>query len=141
MAVISKIFSFLSDCFLFLLLAILSPPYIFIITHLCYSATLFYKESWYFMRLIDKIQVPQEFSLPKWLKSKGYTPNFDYVRLTTYAGSPVYSLFRLVGNSYLTYTIVVIDNVRYVFEMTKGSRNVVSEFENEIEKNHLKKYS
>ena len=89
------------------------------------------------MQLISKIQVPQGFSIPNWLKSKGYTPNFDYARLTTYEGSPVYSLFRLIDDKYVTYAIVVIDGHRYVFEMTKGNRDVVSEFEREIKQTVL----
>lgn len=137
MAVISKIFSFLSDCFLFLLLVIPSPPYIFIITHLCYSAILFNQESGNLMKLIDKKIVSSNFNISNWLKEIGFNPNFEYAKLTTYSDSPVYSLFRLVGDSYLTYTIVVIDNVRYVFEMTKGSRDVVSEFEEEIKQTVL----
>ena len=44
----------------------------------------------------------------------------------------MYSLFRLIDDKYITYAIVVIDGYRYVFEMTKGSRDVVSEFEREI---------
>lgn len=84
------------------------------------------------MKLISKNKVSNTFSIPTWLKSKGYTSNFDYAKLTTYASSPVYSLFRLIDDKYITYAIVVIDGYRYVFEMTKGSRDVVSEFENEI---------
>lgn len=84
------------------------------------------------MKLISKNKVSNTFSIPTWLKSKGYTSNFNYAKLTTYAGSPVYSLFRLIDDKYITYAIVVIDGYRYVFEMTKGSRDVVSEFEQEI---------
>jgi hypothetical protein len=76
--------------------------------------------------------VSSNFNISNWLKEIGFKPNFEYAKLTTYSDSPVYSLFKLVENSYLTYTIVVIDNVRYVFEMTEGSRDVVSEFEQEI---------
>lgn len=84
------------------------------------------------MKLISKNKVSNTFSIPDWLKSKGYTPNFDYAKLTTYAGSPVYGLFRLIDDKYITYAIVVIDGYRHVFEMTRGSRDVVSEFEREI---------
>lgn len=84
------------------------------------------------MKLISKNKVSNTFSIPTWLKSKGYTSNFNYAKLTTYDGSPVYSLFRLIDDKYITYAIVVIDAYRYVFEMTKGSRDVVSEFEREI---------
>lgn len=84
------------------------------------------------MKLISKNKVSNTFSIPTWLKSKGYTSNFNYAKLTTYAGSPVYSLFRLIDDKYITYAIVVIVGYRYVFEMTEGSRNVVSEFEQEV---------
>ncbi|MFE0442759.1 hypothetical protein ACFW0C_08995 [Aerococcus sp. NPDC058936] len=84
------------------------------------------------MKLISKNKVSNTFSIPDWLKSKGYMPNLDYAKLTIYKGSPVFSLFRLIDDKYVTYAIVVIDGYRYVFEMTKGSRDVVSEFEQEI---------
>ena len=84
------------------------------------------------MKLISKNKIRNTFSIPKWLKSKGHMPNLDYAKLTIYKGSPVYSLFRLIDDKYITYAIVVIDGYRYVFEMTEGSRDVVSEFEQEI---------
>ena len=84
------------------------------------------------MKLISKNKVSNTFSIPTWLQSKGYASNFDYAKLTTYAGSPVYSLFRLIDDKYITYAIVIIDRYRYVLELTKGSRDVVSEFEREI---------
>src|SRR5699024_10356817 len=84
------------------------------------------------MKLISKDKVSNTFSIPNWLKSIGYMHNLDYAKLTTYTSSPVFSLFRLIDDKYVTYAIVVIDGYRYVFEMTKGSRDVVSEFEQEI---------
>ncbi|MGH2116618.1 hypothetical protein [Aerococcus sp. L_32] len=88
------------------------------------------------MKLISKNKVSNTFSIPDWLKSKGYMPNFDYAKLTTYSGSPVYSLFRLIDDKYITYAIVVIDGYRYVFEMTKGSRDVKQEFIDELSNNN-----
>ena len=88
------------------------------------------------MKLISKNKVSNTFSIPTWLKSKGYTPNFDYAKLTTYAGSPVYGLFRLIDDKYITYAIVVIGGYRYVFEMTKGSRDVKQEFIDELSNNN-----
>lgn len=87
------------------------------------------------MKLISKNKVSNTFSIPTWLKSKGYTSNFNYAKLTTYASSPVYSLFRLVDDRYVTYAIVVISGYRYVFEMTRGSRDVEQEFLEEIKSN------
>lgn len=84
------------------------------------------------MQLISKNKVSQGFSILVWLKEKEYTPNFDFAKLTTYQGSPVYSLFKLIDDKYVTYAIVVISGYRYVFELTKGSRDVVSEFEDNI---------
>lgn len=84
------------------------------------------------MKLISKDKVSNTFSIPIWLKSKGYTSNFNYAKLTTYASSPVYSLFKLIDDRYVTYAIVVIDGYRYVFDMTRGSRDVVGEFEDNV---------
>lgn len=88
------------------------------------------------MKLISKDKVSNTFSIPDWLKSKGYMPNLDYAKLTIYKGSPVFSLFRLIDDKYITYAIVVIDGYRYVFEMTKGSRDVKQEFIDELSNNN-----
>lgn len=88
------------------------------------------------MKLISKNKVSNTFSIPDWLKSKGYMPNLDYAKLTIYKGSPVFSLFRLIDDKYVTYAIVVIDGYRYVFEMTKGSRDVKQEFIDELSNNN-----
>lgn len=88
------------------------------------------------MKLISKDKVSNTFSIPDWLKSKGYMPNLDYAKLTIYKGNPVYSLFRLIDDKYITYAIVVIDGYRYVFEMTKGSRDVKQEFIDELSNNN-----
>ncbi|MGH2064779.1 hypothetical protein ACRCJ1_00070 [Aerococcus sp. L_4] len=88
------------------------------------------------MKLVSKNKVSNTFSIPIWLQSKDYTSNLDYAKLTTYDGSPVYSLFRLIDDKYITYAIVVIDGYRYVFEMTKGSRDVKQEFIDELSNNN-----
>ena len=80
------------------------------------------------MRLISKSMVDTNFSISEFLDNKGYEYNSDYIYLTSYQNNRVYIL--LVDNS--IYTIMVMDGYRYVFEMTKGSRDVVSEFEQEI---------
>ena len=84
------------------------------------------------MKLISKDKVNDNFSIPVWLKEKGYTPNFDFARLTTYKDSPVYSLFVLKNEKTTTYTMIVVSGVLYTFEMDTSSRDVVSEFESEI---------
>ena len=80
------------------------------------------------MRLISKSMVDTNFSISEFLDKKGYEYNCDYIYLTSYQNNRVYIL--LVNDS--IYTIMVMDGYRYVFEMTEGSRDVVSEFEQEI---------
>lgn len=72
--------------------------------------------------------VDNNFSISKFLDNKGYKYNSDYIYLTSYQNNRVYIL--LVDDS--IYTIMVMDGYRYVFEMAKGSKDVVSEFEREI---------
>lgn len=40
------------------------------------------------MKLIDKKAVSPNFNIPNWLKEIGFKPNFEYAKLTTYAGTP-----------------------------------------------------
>ena len=72
--------------------------------------------------------VDTNFSITDFLDNKGYKYNRDYIYLTSYQNNRVYIL--LVNDS--IYTIMIMNGVRCVFEMTQGSRDVVSEFEQEI---------
>ena len=85
------------------------------------------------MQLISKIQVPQGYSVSKFLDQKGYRYNNNYIYLTSYQNNNVYIL--LVKE--FIYTIVVIDGYRYIFEMDKDVYGVMDEFEEEIKQTVL----
>lgn len=82
------------------------------------------------MRLISKSMVDTNFSISYFLDNKGYEYNRDYIYLTSYRNNRVYILF--VNDS--IYTIMIMDEHRYIFEMEKDIYGVMDEFKNEIEK-------
>lgn len=74
------------------------------------------------MKLISKKTVPQGFSIPNFLKQKGYSPNFDYI-LYTYTGVlpvDVYVLFA--DNNFILY---IEENILNIYQST--SKHLASE--------------
>jgi len=67
------------------------------------------------MKLVSKMNVERGFSIDSWLRSKGYSLNFDYIR---YAKQPteIYTLFISKGLEQETFIIFVIDNVLHIYE-------------------------
>lgn len=72
------------------------------------------------MELVSKMNVERGFSIDSWLRSKGYSVNFDYIR---YAKQPteIYTLFLSKGLKQETFIISVLDNVLTIYE-TGGQR-------------------
>ena len=67
------------------------------------------------MELVSKMNVERGFSIDSWLKSKGYSLNFDYIR---FAEQPteIYTLFISKGLDQETFIIFVLDAVLYIYE-------------------------
>lgn len=72
------------------------------------------------MELVSKMNVERGFSIDNWLRSKGYSLNFDYIR---YAEQPteIYTLFIPKGLEQETFIIFVIDDVLHIYN-TGGQR-------------------
>lgn len=66
------------------------------------------------MELVSRMNVEQGFSIDSWLRSKGYSLNFDYIR---YAEQPtdIYTLFIAKGLDQETFIIFVLDNVLHIY--------------------------
>ena len=66
------------------------------------------------MRLVSKMNVERGFNIDSWLRSKGYSVNFDYIR---YAKQPtdIYTLFISKGLRQETFIIFVIDDVLHIY--------------------------
>ena len=66
------------------------------------------------MELVSKMNVEQGFSIDSWLRSKGYSLNFDYIR---YAKQPtdIYTLFISKGLRQETFIIFVLDAVLHIY--------------------------
>lgn len=73
------------------------------------------------MRLVSKMNVERRFNIDSWLRSKGYSVNFDYIR---YAKQPtdIYTLFIAKGFEQETFIIFVLDAHLYIYET--GGRSV-----------------
>ena len=67
------------------------------------------------MKLVSKKNVERGFSIDSWLRSKGYSLNFDYIR---YADQPtdIYTLFISKGLRQETFIIFVIDDVLNIYK-------------------------
>ncbi|MGH2083550.1 hypothetical protein [Aerococcus urinaeequi] len=85
------------------------------------------------MNLIFKQSTNNHFDISLFLQSKGYRQNHDYIVLTSFAGSDVYTLFVPKNDSdrFKSYTILTYQSILYIFEMT-SKRDIKSEFEDEI---------
>lgn len=66
------------------------------------------------MELVSKINVERGFNIDSWLRSKGYSLNFDYIR---YAKQPteIYTLFISKGVRQETFIIFAIDDVLHIY--------------------------
>lgn len=66
------------------------------------------------MKLVPKMNVERGFSIDSWLRSKGYSLNFDYIR---YAEQPtdIYTLFIHKGLEQETFILFVLDDVLHIY--------------------------
>ncbi|WP_413539808.1 hypothetical protein [Aerococcus viridans] len=66
------------------------------------------------MKLVPKMNVERGFSIDSWLRSKGYSLNFDYIR---YAEQPteIYTLFIVKGLEQETFILFVLDDVLHIY--------------------------
>ena len=66
------------------------------------------------MELVSKMNVERGFSIDNWLRSKGYSLNFDYIR---YAKQPtdIYTLFIPKGLRQETFIIFVLGDVLHIY--------------------------
>ena len=79
------------------------------------------------MELVSKMNVERGFSIDSWLRSKGYSLNFDYIR---YAKQPtdIYTLFISKGLRQETFIIFVIDDVLHIYKTGgQGVDDVINE--------------
>ena len=67
------------------------------------------------MKLVSKINVERGFSIDNWLRSKGYSLNFDYIRFADHP-TEIYTLFVSKGLRQETFIIFVLDAVLYIYE-------------------------
>lgn len=72
------------------------------------------------MKIVSENNVKRGFSNDSWLRSKGYSLNFDYIR---YADQPTetYTLFIAKGLDQETFIIFVLDDVLHIYN-TGGQR-------------------
>lgn len=66
------------------------------------------------MELVSKMNVERGFSIDSWLRSKGYSLNFDYIRFAEYP-TEIYTLFIVKGLDQETFIIFVLDNVLHIY--------------------------
>ena len=66
------------------------------------------------MELVSKMNVERGFSIDSWLRSKGYSLNFDYIRYTKQP-TEIYTLFTAKGLDQETFIIFVIDDVLHIY--------------------------
>lgn len=66
------------------------------------------------MKIVSENNVKRGFSNDSWLRSKGYSLNFDYIR---YAEQPteIYTLFISKGLEQETFIIFVLGNVLHIY--------------------------
>jgi len=74
------------------------------------------------MKLISKNTVPQGFSIPKFLKQKGYSPNFDYILYTYAVKLPVDIYVLFADNNFI---IHIEENILNIYQST--SKHLASE--------------
>lgn len=74
------------------------------------------------MRLISKKTVPQGFSIPNFLKQKGYSPNFDYILYTYARELPVEVYVLFADNNFILY---IEEDILNIYQST--SKHLASE--------------
>lgn len=74
------------------------------------------------MQLISKFSVPQVFSIPNFLKQKGYSPNFDYILYTYARELPVDVYVLFADNNFILY---IEENILNIYQST--SKHLASE--------------
>lgn len=67
------------------------------------------------MELVSKMNVERGFSIDSWLRSKGYSLNFDYIRFADHP-TEIYTLFISKGLRQETFIIFVLDADLYIYE-------------------------
>ena len=67
------------------------------------------------MELVSKMNVERGFSIDGWLRSKGYSLNFDYIRFADHP-TEIYTLFTAKGLDQETFIIFVLDADLYIYE-------------------------
>lgn len=67
------------------------------------------------MELVSRKNEERGFSIDSWLRSKGYSLNFDYIR---YAEHPtaIYTLFLSKELEQETFILFVLDDVLHIYE-------------------------
>ena len=66
------------------------------------------------MKLVSKMNVERGFSIDSWLRSKGYSLNFDYIRFADHP-TDIYTLFISKGLDQETFIIFVLDDVLHIY--------------------------
>ncbi len=91
------------------------------------------------MKLISKNKVSNTFSIPIWLKSKGYTPNFDYAmlgKLTLFSRPAVaWTLHINTGDHMDNYILVHSADKFYTIGYGKGDYVSVNNIREFLEEN------
>ena len=67
------------------------------------------------MELVFKTNVERRFSIDGWLRSKGYSLNFDYIQYSDHP-TEIYTLFISKGLRQETFIIFVLDADLYIYE-------------------------
>ena len=67
------------------------------------------------MELVSKMNVERGFSIDSWLRSKGYSLNFDYIRYSEHP-TEIYTLFLIKGLDQETFILFVLDDVLHIYD-------------------------
>ena len=67
------------------------------------------------MELVSKMNVERGFSIDNWLRSKGYSLNFDYIRYSEHP-TEIYTLFLIKGLDQETFILFVLDDVLHIYD-------------------------
>lgn len=66
------------------------------------------------VKLVSKMNAGRGFSIDSWLRSKGYSLNFDYIRFAEHP-TEIYTLFIVKGLEQETFIIFVLDDVLHIY--------------------------
>lgn len=67
------------------------------------------------VKLVSKMNVERGFSIDSWLRSKGYSLNFDYIRYSEHP-TEIYTLFLIKGLDQETFILFVLDDVLHIYD-------------------------